>query len=216
MNFSLYLPRLIYYKEPAIDMEENDLSLWNKIIRGDERAFRVLFETYSRRLFHLAYYYLHSREVAEEAVLDVFTIVWQKRESLSHVKDPERYLYISVKNQALHYIRRGRVQEKDDYSLYEIELIPDPATPEQSLLDEEYRHLIQRAIDSLPPKCREVFRLVLSDKLKNKEIADVLGISEKTVNIHIAKAYDRIAEYVNRQYRRGKELWMLFTSLVMV
>lgn len=70
-------------------------------------------------------------------------------------------------------------------------------------MDEEYQALVQQAIDSLPPKCREVFRLVLSDKLKNREIADVLGISEKTVNIHIAKAYERIAEFVNRRYKEG-------------
>ena len=70
--------------------------------------------------------------------------------------------------------------------------------------------LVQQAIDSLPPKCREVFRLVLSDKLKNREIADVLGISEKTVNIHIAKAYERIAEYVNRQYKQVKFFLFLF------
>lgn len=76
-------------------------------------------------------------------------------------------------------------------------------TPEKSLMDEEYQVLVQQAIDSLPPKCREVFRLVLSDKLKNREIADVLGISEKTVNIHIAKAYERIAEFVNRRYKEG-------------
>lgn len=168
-----------------------------------------MFETYSRRLFHLAYYYLHSRELAEEAVLDVFTVVWQKGKTLSYVKEPERYLYISVKNQALHYIRRGYVQEKDSYSLYEIELIPDSDSPEKSLLDEEYQILVQQAIDSLPPKCKEVFRLVLSDKLKNREIADVLSISEKTVNIHIAKAYKRIAEYVNQQYKQVKGFMLL-------
>lgn len=86
--------------------------------------------------------------------------------------------------------------------MYEIELIPDSDTPEKSLMDEEYQVLVQQAIDSLPPKCRG-FRLVLSDKLKNREIADVLGISEKTVNIHIAKAYERIAEFVNRRYKEG-------------
>ena len=163
---------------------ESIISLFGKVVKGDEAAFRLLFETYSRRLFHVAYYYLNSRE-------------------LSHVKEPERYLYISVKNQALHYLRRGCVQEKDSFSLYEIELIPDSDTPEKSLMDEEYQVLVQQAIDSLPPKCREVFRLVLSDKLKNREIADVLGISEKTVNIHIAKAYERIAEFVNRRYKEG-------------
>ena len=101
------------------------------------------------------------------------------------------------------------MQEKDAYSLYEIELVPDSDTPEKSLMDEEYRMLVQQAIDSLPPKCREVFRLVLSDKLKNREIADVLGISEKTVNIHIAKAYERIAAYVNRQYKQMKGFLLL-------
>ena len=182
---------------------ESIISLFGKVVKGDEAAFRLLFETYSRRLFHVAYYYLNSRELAEEAILDVFTVIWQKRETLSHVKEPERYLYISVKNQALHYLRRGCVQEKDSFSLYEIELIPDSDTPEKSLMDEEYQVLVQQAIDSLPPKCREVFRLVLSDKLKNREIADVLGISEKTVNIHIAKSYERIAEFVNRRYKEG-------------
>lgn len=78
--------------------------------------------------------------------------------------------------------------------------------------------LIQQAIDSLPPKCKEVFRLVLSDKLKNREIADLLGISEKTVNIHIAETYGRIAEYVNRQYKQVKrfKLLLLFGYLTII
>ena len=111
---------------------ESIISLFGKVVKGDEAAFRLLIETYSRRLFHVAYYYLNSRELAEEAILDVFTVIWQKRETLSHVKEPERYLYISVKNQALHYLRWGCVQEKDSFSLYEIELIPDSDTPEKS------------------------------------------------------------------------------------
>lgn len=189
--------------------EENLVSLFERVVEGDEKAFRVFFETYSRRLFHLAYYYLNSRELAEEAVLDVFTVIWQKREKFSHIKEPEHYLYVSVKNQALHYIRRGYVQEKDSYSLYEVELVPDSDSPEKSLLDEEYRDLVQQAVDSLPPKCREVFRLVLSDRLKNREIAELMGISEKTVNIHIAKAYERIAAYVNRQYKQMKGFFLL-------
>ena len=147
--------------------------------------------------------------MSEETVLDVFTVVWQKRETLAHVKEPGHYQYVAVKNQALHYIRRGYVQEKEPYSLYEIELIPDSDSPERKLLDEEYRVLVQQAVDSLPPKCKEVFRLVLSDKLKNREIADLLGISEKTVNIHIAKAYRRIGQYVNRQYKQVKNFVQL-------
>ena len=60
---------------------ESIISLFGKVVKGDEAAFRLLFETYSRRLFHVAYYYLNSRELAEEAILDVFTVIWQKRET---------------------------------------------------------------------------------------------------------------------------------------
>lgn len=180
----------------TIDAEK----LLKQLIEGNESAFRLLFDTYSRRLFHLAYAYLHSKELAEEAVLDVFTTIWNKRDLLSVVKDIERYLYISVKNQALHYIRRNYIKENDSLDLYEIELLPEDNTPEKTLIDLEYQSLIQDAINSLPPKCKEVFRLVLADKLKNREIADLLDISEKTVNQHIALAYKRISAYVNKQY----------------
>ena len=54
---------------------ESIISLFGKVVKGDEAAFRLLFETYSRRLFHVAYYYLNSRELAEEAILDVFTVI---------------------------------------------------------------------------------------------------------------------------------------------
>ena len=71
----------------------NPEGLLNKIITGDENALRQLFEQYSQRLYHVAYYYLQAKEPAEEAVLDVFTTVWKKRESLGHIKTIEQYSY---------------------------------------------------------------------------------------------------------------------------
>lgn len=75
----------------------NPEGLLNKIITGDENTLRQLFEQYSQRLYHVAYYYLQAKEPAEEAVLDVFTTVWKKRESLGHIKTIEQYLYTSTK-----------------------------------------------------------------------------------------------------------------------
>lgn len=85
--------------------------------------------------------------------------------------------------------------------MYEVELIPESNDPESFMEDNEYELLIQEAINSLPPKCKEVFRLVLSDKLKNREIAELLSISESTVNEHIALAYKRITLYVKKRYK---------------
>ncbi|MCD8043538.1 MAG: RNA polymerase sigma-70 factor [Tannerellaceae bacterium] len=175
-----------------------------KVLDDDRNAFRELFMKSSGRLFHLAYSFLHSRELAEETVLDVFTQIWKKRKSLDNVNDIERYLYIAVKNQALHYLRRNYAKDFDQLSIYEVEVISGNDDPESHLINEEYLTLIQQAVDSLPPRCKEVFRLVLSDKLKNREIADILNISEKTVNEHIALAYKRIGQYVNKIYDDNK------------
>lgn len=175
--------------------------LITRLMEGDEHALRELFETYSQKLFQTAYYYLHVKELAEEVILDVFTMIWRKRASIGHVKNIELYLYTSVKNQALHYIRRNYTSKDETLDLYEIELIPEKNNPESILLDREYEALIQEAIHTLPPKCKEVFRLVLGDKLKIREIASILSISESAVNQHIALAYKRISEYVKKQYK---------------
>ena len=64
----------------------NPEGLLNKIITGDENALRQLFEQYSQRLYHVAYYYLQAKEPAEEAVLDVFSTFFNKMESVGHSK----------------------------------------------------------------------------------------------------------------------------------
>lgn len=130
-------------------------SLIDKITKGDEKAFRLLFDMYYQQLFHQAFYYLSSKEQAEEAVSDVFFIIWKKRETLDKIENIESYLYTSVKHQALHYIRRTNEPEKAPLDLYHIEVIPDNNNPESKLLDEEQRELIQKAINSLPEKCRK-------------------------------------------------------------
>lgn len=177
-------------------------ALLERISKGDKMAFRYLFDLYYDKLFHTAFYFLKSREVAEEAVADVFYSIWKKRSTLQHVENVENYLFITVKNQALHYLRRGYVSSFESVDLYQIYLIQDTENPETALIDKEYEHLIQRAIDILPEKCKEVFRLFVSEKMKHREISVLLEISVKTVEAHITRAYKRIAEYINQEYRK--------------
>ena len=184
------------------DTYDEKVNLLRKISENDETAFRQLFDCYFQKLFHLAMYFLKSKELAEEAVSDVFLMIWKQRRTLNKIDNIEKYLYTSVKNQSLHYIRRGHTIDKKPIDLYLIELLPDGNDPEVSLLNQEYQKLIQDSILSLPEKCREVFRLVFSDKLKHKDIAQLLTISEKTVEAHIATAYKRIVQYIKKKYNR--------------
>lgn len=170
---------------------------------GDEGAFGQLFNLYYQRLFHVALYFLKSKEWAEEAVSDVFFLLWKQRERLPEINDLTSYLYISVKNQSLHYLRRSPDTGQSD-ELYTIELVADSDNPESLLLDQEYQALVQEAINALPEKCREVFRLVLSDKLTQKQISQLLGISIKTVEAHVANAYKKISSHVQRKYSNKK------------
>ena len=139
-------------------------------------------------------------------VADVFYAIWLKKESLNKVNDIKNYLYISTKNQALLYIRKSPFIDKQPIDLYTINIASEESDPETKLLDKEYQKIIQEAILSLPEKCREVFRLFLSEKLKHKEIAQILNISEKTVEAHITTAYKRIASYVNKEYSKEKNI----------
>jgi RNA polymerase sigma-70 factor (ECF subfamily) len=176
-------------------------TLINKITNGDEVAFKRLFMLYYQRLFHLAMYFLKSKELAEEVVSDIFFHLWIRKNTLTTISDINKYLYAAVKNQSLYYLRRKNIMPNNDaMELYCIECIPDADDPESTLLNREYKDLVQQAILSLPEKCREVFRLVLSDRLKHKDIAILLDISEKTVEAHVANAYKRIAQYVTKKY----------------
>jgi RNA polymerase sigma-70 factor (ECF subfamily) len=176
-------------------------TILNEIRNGNELAFRKLFDLYYQKLLHTAIYFLKSKSLAEEAISDVFFIMWKKREHIIHIENIENYLYIAVKNQCLHYIRRSVTESNDSFELYEIEYISDEQDPEKKLLEKEYTESIQRAINSLPEKCREVFRLVYGEKLKHKQIAEILNISEKTVEAHVSTAYKKIALFVKSSYK---------------
>lgn len=191
--------------------KENNKTLIRRISEDDELALRELFDIYYQKLFHLALYFLKTKELAEEVTSDVFFIIWKRRKTLTEIDDIEKYLYTSTKNQALHYLRRSSVIDSETLDLYTVNLLPDENNPEEQLLNQEYQKLIQKAINSLPEKCREVFRLVLSDKLKHREIAQLLNISEKTVEAHITSAYKRIAEFVNREYSNPKTINKMLT-----
>lgn len=184
-------------------MKESSESLLAEIAAGNEKAFRRLWDIYYLKLFHVALYFVRSKELAEEAVSDIFFIIWQKRNSLAEIDDLDKYLYVSVKNQALQYLRKFQCTG-ESIDLYTVEFYSDEDNPEFRVLDDEFQSLVQKAIDSLPEKCREVFRLHFSDKLKQKEIGLLLDISEKTVGIHIMNAYKRIAQSVNQEYRKDE------------
>lgn len=168
----------------------------------DERSLRRLFEAYSNDLLYYAQYLLHSKEEAEEIVSDVFFEVWQNREKFSEVKQEKLWLLRVTHNKAVSLLRK----KGNDFSSVSWEEIGDYGTPvdlqtpDARLISQEEMNRINRVIAQLPPRCRQVFVLAKIERLPYKEIADFLGISVKTINIHVAKALEAISSALKNNF----------------
>lgn len=149
------------------------------------REFEICF----RRLYMpLGMYNLRlvdDADVAEDLVQDAFMKAWIYNENGNEIDNFTSFIYFTVRNTCLKYLRDRHVLLGEDS-------IPDVGEEE---IDTSFRDArIWKAIDKLPEKCREIFLMSKRDGLTNEEIADELGISIKTVKNQMTKAFSRLRE----------------------
>ena len=165
--------------------------LFNIIEEGQVQAFTRFYTQFFQKLLLESDKYVKDISVAEELVQDVFLKVWENPESLEEIKSVKSYLYKSVINSSINYINRQRNIEQHHQK------IAADFTEEYLMeLDEENELvvLLRIEIEKLPPQCKKVFKLNRFERLKYKEIADLLDISERTVENHIANALKVLRE----------------------
>lgn len=129
---------------------------------------------------------MRSRAVAEEVVQDVMLELWRRRESLAEESSPQAYLFQSTRNRSLNHIRHERVERMGEPYASREQAIDAPA--QSYLVEEEIQIALKKAVETLPDRCREIFELSRTHNLKYAEIAQVLGISVKTVEAQMGKA----------------------------
>ncbi|WP_158280740.1 RNA polymerase sigma-70 factor [Pararcticibacter amylolyticus] len=170
----------------------NIQELWLRIVeKSDEKAFEELFYALNSRLIKFGLFYVHQKEVAEEIVSDVFVKVWTQRQDLKHVRKAETYLFISVKNLALNHIKKFssiHIVALEDSTLH----LVDTHCPDVEMEKRELIFKLNQAIDSLPRQCRIIFRLVKDDGMKYKDVALILGISQRTVQTQLFRAMKKL------------------------
>lgn len=145
------------------------------------------------RFFRFAYYCLGEKEACREVVTDVFFSVWQSRKRLKDIDNIDTYLYISVRNESF----RFQARNKDLNRVSLNELLPlmeeeDEGSPEEHLELKEMREMLDKAIDELPEKCRLVFLMSREERLKTKEIAEILSVQESTVRVQMKIAIEKL------------------------
>lgn len=168
-------------------MQETDQILVQRLKRKDIPAFELVFNEYYGVLKSYAQRFLDDEADADEVVQDTFTKFWEKCELLDPLSSIKNYLYRSVHNSCLNFIKHQKV--KDAYKQYIIEFMEEGA--EDPYIEKEETTTLEKVleeIDHLPPKCQEIFKLSRFEGLKYYEIANHLNISVKTVEVQMGKA----------------------------
>lgn len=159
----------------------------------DEQIFKDMYRQYFIKLYRFAVSITHCNETAEEIVNDVLINLWKKRKLHNEIENLNTYLYVSVKNLSLNYLRdRGNHIHVDVETLHN-EKSYISIDPESLIISKECLNDLNILINNLPIKCRMVFRLIKEDGLKYKEAASLLNISVKTVENQLAIALKKIS-----------------------
>ena len=153
----------------------------------DKKAFEEIFRSYFPPLCSFAKKYVRDFDIGKDIVHDVFLNMWDKRESIDTSKSIKSYLFTSVYNRCLNYIRDNKKFDQNEVDLERLN--PDQAwDSSDKLVETELEDKIKAILDSLPEKCREIFLMNRFEGLKYKEVAEKLGISVKTVETQMSKA----------------------------
>lgn len=169
----------------------NNHELLIYVHKGDEQAFKYLYELFRPKIYSIAIQYLKSEELAKEVVQDVFLKIWLDRAELIQITSLEAWLYKVAKNNILNRLKRIGIEMKaKDYFSSHTALISYEM--EYQLESKEYTSILQEVINALPEQQRKVFELARIQKLSYEKIGEQMNLSPLTVKTHMARALKAI------------------------
>ncbi len=155
-----------------------------------------LFRDNYNALCVYALHYVDDIDIAEDIVMEQFVKLAEKNDSTHTIMHPDRYMYLMIRNACIDF------QKVKGYSMYNMEIpdvIDDNIDDIREICEREAR--LWKQIDKLPPACKNILLMCKRDNMKYQEIADKLGISVKTVEAQIGKAYSILRN-------KAKEIYM--------
>ncbi len=174
-------------------MNKNEQQLLERLRNDDEAAFKVIFNNFYPKLYFFVLEFIPYKDTAENIVQDTLVTLWNKRNELKDDSNLTSYLFTVAKNNALKKLRDKKYRQKlftNTIDVGELDLnvetLSTVDTSVSAFMDIE--QIIQETLVNLPPQCRKVFELSRFQEMKNREIAEELNISIKTVEGHISKS----------------------------
>ncbi|MDF2187790.1 RNA polymerase sigma-70 factor [Paraflavitalea sp. CAU 1676] len=193
------MPETLYHTEKE---------LLNLVAKGNELAFRRIFDLYNKRLFTFAEGMLKSAADAEEIVQDCFTKVWLNRESLQVVENPGSYLYKIVRNSTIDHLRKT-AREQNLINQVWANISHSDNSLEEEILKNDSQQLIAQALAQLSEQKQQVFRLSRESGLSHEAIASIMGLSKSRVNNILVESIRHIKNHLDKHsYHIGMVFWL--------
>jgi RNA polymerase sigma-19 factor, ECF subfamily len=179
----------------------SDSELVVSLCNGDEPAFNEIYKRHWQGMYHSAYNILQEEDPCLDIVQEVFVWLWNNREKLD-VSSLRSYLISAVKYKVANHIRHGKVRRNffEDVLRYKQDVFND-----ESFEVKELKEIITRFTEKLPERSRQIFHLSRNEHLSNREIAEEMGISEKTVENQMTIALRKLRISLGRL-----SFWILF------
>jgi len=175
-------------------------NLIKQVVAGNEEAFRKVYHQFYNKLLQFAFVLTKNKEASEELVEDVFIKIWKNKHQAASIRNLKVYLYTATKNTCLNYLSsKANENISKPFDAINIEL-SDSICPEKLFIYHETFSKIKNAVETLPPKCKMIFKLIREDGLKYKEVAEILNLSPHTVDAQMTIAIRRIATIVRGEF----------------
>lgn len=182
-------------------------------MNADHQAFREFFELYVRKIYQFVLGYIKNKAEAEDITQNIFIKIWESRGSIDISKSFEGFIFTIAHRMVLDHFRRREIKLKLHENFnpgFVDEIIASSMSPEDLLNRHQLESLYERSLRKLPPKRKEIFLLSRHKGLSNKEIAERLGISVKTVENQMTAALSSLrAFFLNSDLNSLIILYML-------
>jgi RNA polymerase sigma-70 factor (family 1) len=178
--------------------------LQKRISRFDDQlAYKELFTSLYASLFHFVCGILKHRQSAEEIVSDLFMRIWEKRKTLEEIRNIRVYCFVAVRHLSINQLEKEKRQHVLNIEDYKSQLLHPAPDPEERMINAEMLRRILQVVDSLPPRCKMCFILIKEHGFKYKEAAEILQVSEKTIENQLAIAMKKISASIQFDITRS-------------
>ena len=194
-------PSILHYRSSDISQrkEITDETLYRMVQEQDcYHSFKKLFDRNYNKVFFYAKKYTDVAEISEEAVSEVFLKLWKRRKHIQVTNSFQSYLFTSVRNKCLDILRKEAKSKFESDSL--LESAPSTHSDTMEIVQSnELQKRIEQAIDDLPKDRRKIFLMSRNKGLKYQEIANILGISIKTVETQMGRSLRYLREKFSKE-----------------